>query len=114
MLERSHTHLGRTLIWFVTMLVLSVSGSAFAQHLNPTQVQCTECQDRQPEMVMAVLEVSRQELPGLLWLGFVPAPTVAPVPAHLFAAFEVQLGPVLPKFEWISQSNPRAPPVLLG
>jgi hypothetical protein len=103
------------MLWFVTVLVLSVSGSAFAQHLKPAKVRdcTTTCNQNAPETVAAALEVTRQILPGPILLGLAPVPTLAPVPGPVFVPETLTLEPVLIRPEVIVESHPRAPPLNL-
>jgi hypothetical protein len=111
----AHSNLTRTTLWFVTVLVLSVSGSAFAQHLKPVKVlDCSStCNQNQPESIAAALEVTRQSLPAPLLLGLAPTPTLAPTPNQIFVLEEITLEPVLIAPEIAVESNPRAPPMTL-
>jgi hypothetical protein len=117
MSDRVHanSNLTRTMLWFVTVLVLSVSGSAFAQHLKPTKVlDCSNtCNQNQPESIAAALEVTRQSLPAPMLLGLAATPTLAPTPGQIFALEEITLEPVLIAPETVIESNPRAPPMNL-
>jgi hypothetical protein len=117
MSDRNHAHSGfsRTMLWFVTVLVLSVSGSAFAQHINPTKVlDCSNtCNQNAPERITAALEVTRQSLPGPLLLGLAATPTLAPTPGPVFMLEQITLEPVLIAPEMVVESNPRAPPMTL-
>jgi hypothetical protein len=117
MSDRAHanSNLTRTMLWFVTVLVLSVSGSAFAQHIKPTKVlDCSStCNQNAPESIASALEVTRQNLPGPLLLGLAPTPTLAPIPNQIFAPEEITLEPVLIAPEIVVESNPRAPPMTL-
>ena len=110
-----HTNLTRTMLWFVTVLVLSVSGSAFAQHIKPAKVlDCSNtCNQNQPESITAALEVTRQSLPGPILLGLAPTPTLAPIPNQIFMLGEITLEPVLIAPEIVVESHPRAPPMTL-
>jgi hypothetical protein len=103
------------MLWFVTVLVLSVSGSAFAQHIKPTKVlDCSStCNQNTPERIAVALEVSRQSLPGPLLIGLAALPTLAPIPSQIFALEAVMLEPVLLAPEIAIESNPRAPPMTL-
>jgi hypothetical protein len=111
----AHSNLTRTMLWFVTVLVLSVSGSAFAQHLKPAKVlDCSNtCNQNAPESLASALEVTRQILPGPLLLGLAAPPTLAPTPSQIFALEEITLDPVLIALEIVVESNPRAPPMNL-
>ena len=115
MSDRAHAHsnLTRTMLWFVTVLVLSVSGSAFAQHIKPTKIlDCSStCNQNAPENITSALEVTRQSLPGPMLLGLAPIPTLAPIPSQIFALEEITLEPVLIAPEIIVESKPRAPPM---
>ena len=117
MSDRAHTqsNLTRTMLWFVTVLVLSVSGSAFAQHLKPAKVlDCSNtCNQNAPERIASALEVTRQSLPGPMLLGLAALPTLAPTPSPIFALEEITLEPVLIAPEIVVESNPRAPPMNL-
>ena len=115
MSDRAHaqSNLTRTMLWFVTVLVLSVSGSAFSQHLKPAKVlDCGDtCNQNAPESLAAALEVTRQSLPGPVLLGLAALPTLAPTPSPIFALEEITLEPVLIAPEVVIESNPRAPPM---
>jgi hypothetical protein len=115
MSDRAHAHsnLTRTMLWFVTVLVLSVSGSAFAQHIKPTKIlDCSNtCNQNAPESIAAALEVTRQSLPGPMLLGLAAIPTLAPIPSQIFALEEITLEPILLAPEIVVESNPRAPPM---
>jgi hypothetical protein len=117
MSDRAHAHsnLTRTMLWFVTVLVLSVSGSAFAQHIKPAKIlNCTNtCNQNVPERIVAALEVTRQSLPGPVLLGLAALPTLAPIPSQIFVLEENPLEPVLIAPEIVVESNPRAPPMNL-
>jgi hypothetical protein len=117
MSDRAHAHsnLTRTMLWFVTVLVLSVSGSAFAQHLKPSKIlDCSStCNQNAPESITAALEVTRQSLPGPMLLGLAPIPTLAPTPSPIFVLEEITLEPVLIAPEIVVESHPRAPPMKL-
>jgi hypothetical protein len=117
MSDRAHAHsnLTRTMLWFVTVLVLSVSGSAFAQHIKPAKIlNCTNtCNQNVPERIVAALEVTRQSLPGPVLLGLAALPTLAPIPSQIFGLEENPLEPVLIAPEIVVESNPRAPPMNL-
>ena len=110
-----HSSFSRTMLWFVTVLVLSVSGSAFAQHIKPTKIlDCSStCNQNQPESIIAALEVTRQSLPAPILLGLAATPTLAPTPGPVFVLEEITLEPVLVAPEIAVVSNPRAPPVNL-
>jgi hypothetical protein len=103
------------MLWFVTVLVLSVSGSAFAQHLKPTKIlDCSNtCNQNAPESIASSLEATRQTLPGPMLLGLAAIPTLAPIPSQIFVLEEITLEPVLIAPEIVVQSNPRAPPMTL-
>jgi hypothetical protein len=103
------------MLWFVTVLVLSVSGSAFAQHIKPAKVlDCSStCNQNAPESITTALEVTRQVLPGPLLVGLAPIPTLAPTPSPIFALEEITLELVLIAPEIVVESNPRAPPMTL-
>jgi hypothetical protein len=117
MSDRTHTHsnLTRTMLWFVTVLVLSVSGSAFAQHLKPAKIlDCSStCNQNAPESIVSALEVTRQSLPGPMLLGLAALPTLAPTPSPIFALEKITLEPILISPEIVVESNPRAPPMNL-
>jgi hypothetical protein len=117
MSDRAHanSNLTRTMLWFVTVLVLSVSGSAFAQHLKPSKIlDCSStCNQNQPESITAALEVTRQNLPGPMLLGLTPRPTLAPTPSPIFVLEEITIEPVLIAPEIVVESHPRAPPMTL-
>jgi hypothetical protein len=117
MSDRAHAHsnLTRTMLWFVTVLVLSVSGSAFAQHLKPSKIlDCSSiCNQNAPESIAAALEVTRQTLPIPMLLGLVPLATLAPTPSPIFVLEEITLEPVLIAPEIVVESHPRAPPMNL-
>jgi hypothetical protein len=103
------------MLWFVTVLVLSVSGSAFAQHIKPTKVlDCSStCNQNVPESIAVALEVTRQSLPGPILIGLAPRPTLAPTPNPVFALEAITPEPVLLASETVVESNPRAPPMTL-
>ena len=109
----AHSNLTRTMLWFVTVLVLSVSGSAFAQHLKPAKIlDCSNtCNQNAPESIASALEVTRQSLPAPMLLGLAPLPTFAPTPSPIFVLEETTLEPVLIAPEILVESNPRAPPM---
>jgi hypothetical protein len=117
MSDRAHanSNLTRTMLWFVTVLVLSVSGSAFAQHLKPAKIlDCSQtCNQNQPESIAAALEVTRQSLSAPLLLGLAPLPTLAPIPSPIFVLEEIELEPVLIAPEIVVAGHPRAPPMKL-
>jgi hypothetical protein len=103
------------MLWFVTVLVLSVSGSAFAQHLKPAKIlDCSStCNQNAPESIAAALEVTPQSLPAPILLGLAALPTLAPTPSPIFALEEITLEQVLIAPEVVVESNPRAPPMIL-